>query len=97
MNPRREEAPWKTALVHAHHVAYPLQGAVPHVVAQILDANTLLQLHRGDAVELHLVHCHAAHVANALVAPIAQRCEHALLRQAPRLSPVKILQSAFDR
>ena len=76
-DPRREEAPRETALVHARHVANPLQGAAPHVVVQIPNADALLQLHQGDAVKLHPVHRHAAHLANALVMPVAQRCEHA--------------------
>jgi hypothetical protein len=56
-------------------VANPLQGAAPHVVVQIPNADALLQLHQGDAGKLHLVHRYAEHLANALVLPGFLRLE----------------------
>ena len=41
-DPRREEVPREKALVHARHVTNPLQGAAPHVVVQIPNADKVI-------------------------------------------------------
>jgi len=82
--------PRKTALVNARHVTDTLYGAAPSLVDQVPNTDALLlQLRRGDAIQLHLVHRYAEYRANAFVVPFAQRYGRAFVRQAPRLKPEK--------